>query len=218
MLLPLGGKTVLEWVVHRVRLASRCGEIVIATSVLGRDDPIEELCAGAGMHCFRGSDEDVLDRYHGAAQAYAAEVVVRVTSDNPLLDPVLLDAIVAAQLAEGADYVSADGVPLGLAQEAFSAEALDRVWHEATLREEREHVLAAFVTRRAREFKIVMLPPPPGLDLPTWRLTLDTREDFELLEELYESTEGELFDLTSTQIVERVARNPRVLALATRAG
>lgn len=214
--MPLGGKTVLEWVVHRTLLASGCGEVVIATSDLAQDDQIEDLCRRIGVACFRGSERDVLDRYYHAARLFGAEAVARITSDCPLLDPRLLDAIIATQADEHADYVSADGVPTGLAQEAFSVEILERAWSEATLPDEREHVMFYYVTRRPDRFKVVILPPPAGLELPDWRLTLDTPEDFELLEGLFEATGGELFDLTSLQIVDAVARSPRLHALATR--
>ena len=216
VLLRVGGKTVLEWVVYRTRLAARCGEIVVATSDLARDDPVERLCAGVGVQCFRGSELDVLDRYYQAASAFEAEAVVRVTSDCPLLDPVMLDAIVEAQIDQDADYVSGNGVPQGLMQEVFSAELLERAWREATLPDEREHVMVYYVTRRAGEFKIVWLPPPAGLELPNWRLTLDTPQDFELLEGLFDVTTGELFDLTAEQIVAAVARDPELLSRATR--
>ena len=216
VLLPLGGKTVLEWVVHRTHLAERCGEIVVATSNLAQDDSIERLCTRIGVHCFRGSEQDLLDRYYRAAEAFDADTVVRITSDCPLLDPAMLDAIIETQVDRGADYVSGSGVPQGLAQEAFSAELLERAWREATLPDEREHAVVHFVMRLADELTIVMLSPPQGLELPKWRLTLDTEEDFELLEGLFEVAAGGLFDLTSLEIVDAVASHPRLLSLATR--
>jgi spore coat polysaccharide biosynthesis protein SpsF (cytidylyltransferase family) len=212
----VGGRTVLEWVVHRARLASRAGEVVVAIPDLSRDDPLEELCAHVGVPCFRGSEQDVLDRYYRAARSFEAETVVRITSDCPLLDPGLLDDIVVSQAEKRADYVSADGVPKGVAQEVFTAEALERVWRDATLPDEREHVMVHYVTRHPDRFEIVMLPPPAGLELPSWRLTLDDAEDFELLEGLFDATDGALFGLDCVEIVGVVAGSPRLLELATR--
>jgi spore coat polysaccharide biosynthesis protein SpsF len=215
VLFPVGGKTVLAWVVHRARLARLAGEITVATSEHARDDAVADACVDIGISCFRGSEIDVLDRYRRAARAYAADAIVRITADCPLLDPELLDKIIEAYLSGGVDYVSAEGVPRGLAQEIISTTTLEWAWRHAKSAEDREHV-TIYVVDRPAEFRVVMLPPPSGLDLPDWRLTLDTPEDLELLEGLFDTTKRALFDLSATEIVGAVARDPHLLALATR--
>jgi len=211
----VGGRTVLAWVVYRTRLARLAGEIVVATSELPRDDAVEAMCSEIGVPCFRGSELDVLDRFYQAARSRDADTVVRVTADCPLLDPALLDTIVETHVRERADYVSVEGAPLGVAQESLSATALEQSWRQAKLPDEREHVIL-YVTERPDEFKVLLLPAPPPLNLPSWRFTIDTERDVELLDGLFETTKGRLFDLAEAEIVDAVARSPRLLALATR--
>lgn len=215
--LRVGDKCVLEWVVHRVRLAQEGGTIAVVTSVLLQDDAIEALCSKIDIPCFRGSELDLVDRYRSVARSFQADAVVRVTADCPLLDPALLDTLVETHRRENADYVSMDGVPRGFAQETFSATALERVWKEATLPYDREHV-GPYVFGTPSKFRTIMLPPPPEIARPELRITLDTEQDFELLEGLYHATAGTVFDLTGPEIVAAVAESPRLLALATRGG
>jgi len=215
VLMTVGGRSILEWVVHRVRLAGIPGVVLVATSDHPRDDPIEAVCGSVGVPCFRGSEADVLDRYYRAARTRDAEIVVRVTADCPLLDPALLAELVEVHRSEGADYVTVAVSVRGIAQETLSMNALERSWESARLPAEREHVIL-YLLEHPDEFKVVMLPPPAELDRPGWRLTIDTAEDLELLEGLFETAASPLFDLGAPEIVAIVAGSERLRALATR--
>ena len=109
VLTPLAGSPVLGLVVGRLRRATRIDEVVVATSTDPSDDPVAAWCAQPGIRCHRGSLDDVLDRFLGAARASGATHVVRITADCPLIDPDLVDRVIAQALAEDLDYCGLAG-------------------------------------------------------------------------------------------------------------
>jgi len=178
----LGGRTLLEQ--HLARLAPVRGAhgIVVATTTEPGDDAILALCAKIGVACFRGSEDDVLDRYLGAAREHGADVVVRVTSDCPFLEPAVIDRLIEDFLAGSFDYYAnflerERSYPLGLETEVFSLEALERACREATLAEDREHVTPYLwsVPGRFRTGHSHC-----SRDCSGHRWTVDTPEDLEL--------------------------------------
>ncbi|HHQ47945.1 MAG TPA: acylneuraminate cytidylyltransferase, partial [Acidobacteria bacterium] len=96
VLMDLAGRPVLGWAVERLRRAGTLDELVVATSDRDGDDPIVVFCERMDVPCYRGSEDDVLDRYYRAARRYHADVVVRVTGDDPLIDPGVVDQVVRA--------------------------------------------------------------------------------------------------------------------------
>lgn len=171
---------------HRVRGAQA---VWVATTVLPQDDPIVELCAAVGVPCFRGSEDDVLSRYHGTACEAAAQVVIRVTSDCPLIDPAIVDTVITRLLTDPArpDYVSNTLVrsfPRGLDCEAFRFEALEEAHRLATRSEEREHV-TPYIYWRPERFRIQQQVSPVDLSRNRW--TVDMPEDEELVRRLLEA-------------------------------
>lgn len=143
VLLPLAGEPMLVRLLERLRRVQRADGIVIATTTNASDDPIAALCAQQGVPCHRGSELDVLSRYADAARLHAADVVVRITSDCPLIDPALIDQLIAVYEEGDSDYVSnmlPPTWPYGMAVEVFSATALAQAHAEATQDAEREHV------------------------------------------------------------------------------
>src|SRR5688500_8132039 len=106
VLMDVAGRPMLARIMHRVAAASRVDEVVLATSDLDRDDPVAELAASEGFGVFRGSEEDVLGRFAGAARAADADVVVRITGDCPLIAPEVIDEVVTRLVDDGADYAS----------------------------------------------------------------------------------------------------------------
>jgi spore coat polysaccharide biosynthesis protein SpsF len=103
-LLDLGGRSVTSRMVERVKRAASLHRVVVATPVAPSDDPLEAACRAENIEVFRGSLPDVLDRYYTAAQKYHADVVVRLTGDCPLIDPVLIDEVVKELLEQGVDF------------------------------------------------------------------------------------------------------------------
>jgi spore coat polysaccharide biosynthesis protein SpsF (cytidylyltransferase family) len=213
VLRTVGQRPVLHWVIHRIRRTRRFGMVVVATSTLAQDDPIERWCSAEGVPCFRGSESDVLDRYYQCSQVYPATIIMRVTADCPLLDPPMFDVVLDTHLATGADYVSVQRMPKGTAQESLSVAALTEAWHRATLPEEREHVIF-YITNRPEHFAVVLLDPPDDLDQPDCRLTLDNADDLVLLNRLFQVTDGELFDLDVVALLPIIRGDPDLRRLA----
>ena len=159
VLADLAGDTMLARVVQRLRAARRVDQIVIATTEASSDDAIVDEAERLGVVGFRGPEHDVLARYLGAMRACGADVVVRITSDCPLIDPGIVDRVIGA-LTRSRDYASNTHVrtyPRGLDVEAFHAGTLERIARLATSEAAREHV-TAFVMERPALFS----DPPRG--------------------------------------------------------
>lgn len=214
VLLPIGEASVLERVLSRVRNATSAGEVVVATTELGQDDPIEELCRSLGVRCTRGAEQDVLSRLLDAARSVGARDIVRVTADSPLLAPELLDVVVRAHLERRADYVWIVGAAVGLTCETLSVSALERAAALASLPADREHVVT-YVVDRPEEFEVVLLPAPPDVARPELRLTLDDGEDLRLIRSLYERSSERLFELSGAEVVAAVDRDAELARWAT---
>lgn len=208
MLLPLAGKTVLGWAVERVERARLVDELVLATSVQEQDDLLEEFAAWRGLACFRGSENDVLDRFYRTALAFDAQMIVRLTGDNPLVDGEFVDWVVSAYHETDADYVAAVpgeewGLPIGLAVEVFSFAALSAAWKENGNLAWREHV-TPYIRRNPDRFQIRYLTAP--VDYSWLRLTVDTPEDLALMCQIFEHFGNESFSWQ--EALEAVQRHP----------
>ena len=136
------GQPMLWHVVQRVKRAGLVDRVMVATSTNTADDAIADMCKLNGIPCYRGSENDVLDRFYSAARAEKAACVVRITADCPLIDPEVIDRVVLRFQRGDLDYASNAMVrsyPDGLDTEVFSFSALEKAWHEATKTSEREH-------------------------------------------------------------------------------
>ena len=185
VLADLEGKPVLRRVVDRARRASTLDAVVVATSDNPADDVLAGFCREFGTDCFRGSRDDVLDRYRRAAECFQAEVVVRLTADCPLLDPQVIDRVVRAYGQGEFDYVSNAlecTYPDGLDTEVFSYKSLERAWREARRQSEREHV-SSYITRHPELFRLHNVLCDE--DLSDLRWTVDEPEDLEFVRAVY---------------------------------
>lgn len=211
----VGGKTILEHVLHRISLCpADTGRVVVATGVRGDDQPIADWCAERGVDCFRGSSHDVLNRYYRCALDRDATRILRVTADCPLLCP-QLTADLLQWPGEG-DYITTEDVPLGLTPELITADALYRCWRDADEDEDREHVTLHAI-KHPHLYDLAYLTPEDWLfDRRRWRLTVDEQEDIDLLQRLWMLTSGRLFDLGTAEIVDAVEHDIAALQLATR--
>lgn len=185
VLTDLGGKTALARVVSRLSRARMIDDVIVATSNLASDDPIVRECEYLRVPCFRGSESDVLDRYHQASQEFGVEAVVRITSDCPVIDPELVDETVRVFESQMADYASnviPRTYPRGLDTEVFTTEALVWAWLEAREVHQREHVTPYFY-EHPEVFR--MVSATSNADYSSHRWTLDTPEDLELIRAIY---------------------------------
>lgn len=186
VLLPLAGRPMLAQVIERVGRASSVDEVLVATTTNPGDAPLVELCRELGYASFRGDEHDVLDRYFQAARTRAATTVVRVTSDCPLIDPAVIDAVLATLAESGADYASNIApqrtYPRGLDTEAFSFATLERCWREASAPASREHV-TAHIYQHPDRFRLASVTHERDESAHRW--TVDTADDYALVKRIY---------------------------------
>jgi len=187
VLLPAAGRSMLDH--HLDRLAVVGWPVIVATTTNASDDPIADLAAGRGLGLFRGSENDVLSRYLGCAEAFGLDVVVRVTSDCPLIDGAVVAAGVDQFLAAGDPWLYLSNTlsrtfPRGLDFEVFSTEALRAAAANATQPYQREHVTPYLYDQS--DPRVVRRNVSRDNDKSDYRLTLDTPADYGLLVRLIE--------------------------------
>ena len=197
VLMDLEGTTILDRVITRAQRSKKLSEVVVATTDLPEDDAIVDECVRLGVRCFRGSSDDVLDRYYQAAKWVEADAIVRITSDCPLIDPAVIDELFYyGGESGGVDYISniylERTYPRGLDVELFGRSALERAWNEATDPAEREHV-TLHLYRNPDKFMCGGAFRDESLAHHRW--TVDTPEDLELVRKIYHALGRDDFGL-----------------------
>lgn len=187
VLAPIAGRPMLEHIVRRARAATTLDEVVVATSVRDDDTPVADLALRVGAQALRGSEHDVLSRFREAARLHAADVVVRLTGDNPLIDPAFIDHVVASYLNAASPVAYVDTTtsatwPYGLSVEVVDRVAIDRADVEARDPDDREHVTRWI---RARPDLFPALHLRADRDDSDLRWTVDLPEDLEHVRSLY---------------------------------
>ena len=191
VMLPLGGKPALYHVVERVGSCSLIDEVVVATTELEEDDIIQRESIKFGARTFRGNEKNVLDRYYHAAKDAKADIIVRITSDCPLVDPLVLKDMLEMFLTEnasqqGIDYLSNSlerTFPRGLDAEIFSFNALTEAFTNADKTYELEHV-TPYIYEHPKKFKLKNFYNIT--DKSSHRWTLDTIEDYIFLKKIFD--------------------------------
>ena len=181
VLKDIAGRPMLSYQMERLRRVKRAERIVVATTDQPADDAVERFCQKEKIACVRGSEHDVLARYHLAIERFPADVVVRITADCPLIDPAIVDEAIAAYEPDYVSNMLEITYPYGMAVEVFSAQALREAHREAKDPAEREHV-TPFIWRRPQRYRLKSLTMTPNLSHHRW--TVDTPEDFELVSRL----------------------------------
>ncbi|WP_029421613.1 cytidylyltransferase domain-containing protein [Alicyclobacillus macrosporangiidus] len=209
------GQPLLVYHIERLKRVPSATQVVVATTTNPADDAIVRVCEASGCAYVRGSEEDVLSRYHLAARAYSADIVVRVTSDCPLIDPAVVDRIIRyyVEHRERMDYVANTverTYPRGMDTEVFSFQALEEAHREAKLGYEREHVTPFFYTHPER---YRMGNVAYHTDVSHHRWTVDTPEDFELIRRIIEALYPEKQDFTLEDVLALLDQHPEWTAL-----
>lgn len=191
--------------------------LVLATSSDPSDDPLEALGAKKGFPVFRGSLDDVLDRFYRSAQAFGPEHVVRLTGDCPLMDPKVLDEVIETHLKGKNDYTSnilPPTFPDGLDCEVMTFRTLERTWKGAKLKSEREHV-TPFIHNRPDLFRCGNFTNRRG-DQSGLRWTVDEPEDFAFVEAVYRALFPGDPNFTTDDILTLLSRRPELGDLNSR--
>jgi spore coat polysaccharide biosynthesis protein SpsF len=194
VLMPIAGYSMLNWVVERARMSQLTDAVWVATTTDPSDDAIVEYCISHGYPVYRGSEQDVLDRFYQAAKLAKADIVVRLTADCPLIDPGLIDEVVRKLIEEQADFAATRlpppfhrTYPIGLDVEAVYFKGLEEAWKNATTQYQREHVMPFFYEDEG-QYKVTILNAEE--DKGNYRWTVDTAEDLRLVEQLAAAFDG----------------------------
>lgn len=175
---------IIYYVIKQISESRLCDQIVIATTTLPEDEEIVKFAKDMNVSCFRGSVEDCLDRYYQCAKEFSLSTIVRITCDNPLIDPTLIDDAIKLFNSEKYDYVTncrERTFPQGTEVEIFSFNALEKAWKEAKKYSEREHVTPYFYNN-PDQFKIFNIRNNENLSHLRW--TVDRKEDLEFIKNI----------------------------------
>jgi spore coat polysaccharide biosynthesis protein SpsF len=212
VLKELLGEPMLTRLINRSQRSKLVDEIIVATTINPLDNPIVELCESKGYKYYRGSEADVLDRYYRAALKHKGDVIVRLCSDDPLVDSEIIDMVVDEFLSRypEVDYVSnafpSCGFPVGLYAEVISFSALARAWREDNNPAWREHA-TPYIYRHPEKFKVK--PVTHTEDLSYMRWTVDTPDDLEFVRKIYSHFGDDRFSWRD--VLEVLQRHPEWL-------
>lgn len=184
VMLPIKGVPMIELLLARLSKSRQLDQILVATSEDAKNQPLVRHVQALGFSVTRGSENDVLDRYYQAAKAHKPDIVVRITGDCPLVDPILVDALVAAFKQEKVDYLSNVDPPTypdGLDIEVFSFKALERAWQETEKTYDREHVTPYL--RESGKFSTRNISHDKDCSGERW--TVDEPDDFMVIESVF---------------------------------
>ena len=217
VLMDIHGKPAIARLVDRLRAARTLDDIVVATTVHPADEPLVEWCREYGVRCWRGSEEDVLDRVVQAHRMMDSDLVVEITGDCPLTDPQIIDLGVETFLAHEVDVVSNCGNlltwPMGQYVQVFPLQLLSEVNDAISDEAVHEHVSLYFYEHPER-YKTINLLAPERWHKPEWRMQLDYREDLRLQNEIYARLEpqyGPYFGIEET--VALLKREPDLVEI-----
>ena len=209
VLLPLADKPMLQFQIERLKNSKKLNTIAIATSTNRENRDIIALANQLKVPVYAGSEEDVLDRFYQAAKQFKLDVIVRITGDCPLIDPAVVDQVITAFVAQGADYannVDPPTYPDGFDVEVMSFTALERAWKDATAQHHREHVTAYI--RETGMFRKATVRN--AMDLSKLRLTVDTQEDLHVIRKLVALLPQ---NFTLQDVVQTIDNHPELTAL-----
>lgn len=208
VLMPFIGKPALLHIVERLSYCKGIHKIIIATSDQESDNPIHDFCDQNDISCYRGNLNDVLDRYYCAAKEYKADAILRVTGDCPVIDPVIVDAVITGFICGEYDCYGLGGdFPDGLDCTVYSFNAIERAWKNAKLKSDREHV-GPYIENNPKLFRNGALKIFKGLSNHRW--TLDEESDYELLKCIFNKLYNFKSPFLTGDILEYLKSNPEI--------
>lgn len=176
--------TVLDYVIKQLKSANKIKKILVATTDLAEDDVIYDYSTSRNIECYRGSSEDVLDRYYQCAKKFSVDTIIRITADNPLIDPNVVDLVVDEYEKHSCDFATNTirrTFPYGTEVEVFSLDVLEIAWNKAKKPSEREHV-TPFIRDPRNGFKLFSIEQQDNFS--HIRYTVDKIEDLNVVKEI----------------------------------
>ena len=202
---------VIDYVVEQVKFSRTIERIIVAIPDISQDDISYNHLISRKIQVFRGSADDVLDRYYQCAKKESASVVVRITADNPLIDPQIIDKVVEQFTQNNFDYVSntyPSTFPHGTETEVFSFTALEKAWKESKDEFDREHVTPYFYKNR-NKFKIGNVSQNENFSNYSW--TVDFKEDLEFVRHVANHITKK--PILTKDIMELIRKSPDILKI-----
>jgi len=213
VLMKMGNHIILKYMIDRVTKSKLIEKIVVATSVNELDDEIEKFCISNNINCFRGSENDVLDRYYMAAKKYKSTTIVRLTADCPLIDPEIIDKTIKLFNTKKVDYASntvppdIKKYPDGSDVEVFNFNNLELAWKNVKDLKDREHVTFYF-WKYDNNFSLALLKNI--YDWGNYRITVDYVEDFQLVTHIIEFLDKNNLDGSLKEVIDFLDANPQI--------
>lgn len=207
------GKTVLEHVVERAKIIKNGNKVILATTDKKDDDILEKIAKELNINVFRGSENDVLDRYYKTAKLFNIDPIVRITADCPLIDPKIIEKVIKFYIQGDYDYVSnvrPVSYPDGQDVEVFSFKTLEKTWNEAKLDFDREHVVD-YIWKNPQTFRIGNVAN--NKDISSIRLTLDEKEDMILIKKIYKELYNKNHFFGLQEILQLFEKNPELIKI-----
>jgi len=211
VLLDIVGKPMLWHIVNRLRYSKLINRIVVGTSINKKDDLIENFCKEYKIDFYRGSEEDVLDRYYQTAKVFEANIIIRITADCPLIDPEIVDLVIKNHIKTNSDYTSNTikrTFPRGLDAEVFNFDSLKRVCRNATEPYQREHVTVYFY-ENPQLFKVYNVEN--NIDISYLRWTVDEDRDLLFVREIYKRLYSEKDIFLMEDILNILEKEPYLI-------
>lgn len=198
----------LYYIINQLKHSKLLDRIIVATTVLQEDDKVAKYLEENNIDCFRGNSSDVLDRYYKCAKKFSISTIVRITADNPLIDPTIVDKVIEKFYSGSYDFASnclLGTFPSGTEVEIFSFETLKKAWSNAKTPPEREHVTPFM--QNPKIFSIGSLEHSPNLSHLRW--TVDRKEDLELVRIIVSRINKR--PILMTNIVELIHNEPDLI-------
>lgn len=207
VLKKIGKSTILEILLKRLGRSKLVDFIVVATTERHDDDSIADLVESLGMICYRGEYKDVLKRFVRANELVKASIIVRVTADNPLTDPQVVDEVLSEHIHAKAQYSYAIGVPLGMGAEVVDSDVLKVLDRSVNEPRYREHV-TLYIRENPKLFRVHQVNVGDSIQ-SRFRVTIDYKSDLRLLRSIYNKL-GDLVELSSGDVVRFLEDNPKL--------
>lgn len=213
VLKKINNRFVLDYVIERLKFSDRINDVILATTTDKKDDVLETYAIEREVRYFRGSEEDVLSRYYHAAKKYGGEIIVRITSDCPLIDPEIVDNVINKHIDNKVDYTSnviKRTYPRGLDTEVFNFDVLAEAYKNANEKYQQEHV-TSYMIEHPEKFKLQNIEAKGKLKRPDIRITVDTEEDFELIKKIILHFNN--LNFKTEDIIGFLDRNPELIEI-----
>lgn len=219
VLLKIQGKTVLEHTVLRAKKSKLLNDVIICTTSNSEDNELIEICKEKKIKYFRGSENNVLDRFYQASELINPDIILRCTCDCPMLDPNIIDDMINQYKNINQNYYfmnykyqGNEGFPDGFDAEIFTKKILDEAWNNVTSKSDKEHVTPYMRRNYGKEkYSVILSKSYEGLDLNKLHLSLDTKEDYEVIKNIFNNLYPHNPDFSIYDVLEYLNKTPHIL-------